>query len=482
MNKCLSLTAIRRLVVASFALAALSCASLPKPQVQEINPYLSKMAPQQESKPQSPSLAEGGQTAVAAMPKEKPLTLDACIRIALDKNPLLRASQEGVAAATEAIGETKAPYYPDVNFNAEYGRWQRHAFLPDGVTRPGIASVIGPTSDWFAGLRARYTLFDSGERRAKLQTAMARQGIAKEELTRIRQDMVLNVHQAYYGVLAALELHSVARENLKRAEYHLRMAMEKKTAGAIPKAEVIHAQVEVADAKLALVRAVNIVLVARGNVNTALGLPVEMPTEVAIPPEEIISGDLADISTAFEQAVQCRPEIKAGLQRIATARYSIDTARSAGGPKINTEARFGWRDTDFLPADKEWSAGVSLEVPIFTGFLRTHQLNKSQADLSKEEADIRRLVQDVRREVWMAHTKLRETKEAIQASELLVKEARENVMLAEERYKAGAGTTTDLLDAQTLLAKAEAMFVESKWDYQVARAVFNRAKGDFAEL
>src|SRR3989337_2272036 len=33
----------------------------------------------------------------------QPLTLEACVRIALDKNPLIRAAQGGVAAAKEGI-------------------------------------------------------------------------------------------------------------------------------------------------------------------------------------------------------------------------------------------------------------------------------------------------------------------------------------------------------------------------------------------
>jgi outer membrane protein TolC len=50
--------------------------------------------------------------------------------------------------------------------------------------------------------------------------------------------------------------------------------------------------------------------------------------------------------------------------------------------------------------------------------------------------------------------------------------------LANERYKVGAGTITDLLDSETALARAEATRVAAQWDYQIARAVLRRSVGD----
>ena len=124
----------------------------------------------------------------------RPLTLEACVRIALDKNPLMRSTREGISAAQEGIGEARAPYYPDLGLNAGYGHWQKYAFLPSEITRLGISSVIGPTDDWAASLRARYTIFDRGERKAKLRAAHASKGLAEEESVRVRLDIVLDIH------------------------------------------------------------------------------------------------------------------------------------------------------------------------------------------------------------------------------------------------------------------------------------------------
>jgi len=450
-------------------------ANAPEALAQGIETYLNRLAARSVSTVlQSPGTEKGIDPGKAM---DKLLTLEACVRIALDKNPLIRAAQEGIAAAKEGVGEAKAPYYPDLALNAGYSRWQKHGFLPSGFIRPGASSLIGPTDDWAAGMKARYIIFDSGERQAKLRAANAGKGLAEEEAVRVRLDIVLDVHLSYYSFVSALENQSVAREQLARAEDHLRLARERKAAGVVSKVDVVRAQVGVGDAQLALVRAENLIRIFRGNLNTSMGLPVEFPIEVEAQPGEVKPPDDTDISKAFDQAIHGRPELKAYLKRIETVRSSVEGARSAYGPKIKAEAGYGWRDKDFLPRDEEWLAGVTIDLPLFTGFARKHRLARTKADLSKEEAEMERMIQKVRQEVWTAHSKLKETYQAVKTAEIIIQDAMESHRLARERYKVGAGTITDLLDAETALARTEANLASAQWDYHIARAVFQRSTG-----
>jgi outer membrane protein len=409
---------------------------------------------------------------------DKPLSLRDCVRLALEQNPLQRAGVMGVAAAKEAVGEAKAPYYPEMGLQTGYHRWQTHAFLPDWVRFPaGSSTIVGPTNDWQAGLRARYTLFDSGERRALLDTGLARQGVAEEEKARITQEIILLVYQGFYGVLAAWEIRDVAEKNLGRTKDHLRLTKERKAAGAVPLADVLRAQVEVSNAELALVRAENLIRVSRGNLNTAMGLPVETILKVETRPGEIISTEKVDLDQAMEEAGRNRPEVRAVLQRIKASQGSVALAKSAFGPKLKAEGSYGWRDSEFLPQDEDWAVGLTIEWPLFTGFYRQHKLDRVKAELSKEEAEAKHLIQGIRQEVWTAHSRYREAYEAIQATIPLVRNAEESLRLARERYEVGAGTITDLLDAQTALARAQASQVEAEWDYFIAQAQFQRAAG-----
>lgn len=463
-------------ILSLIAITSMGCTMMHPSRTARIQDYV---APSVSEKEDTVALAFPAQANLIdeTMMKERPVTLAACVRIALDNNPTRRAAQEGVAAARESVGMAKAPYYPTVGLDAAYRRWETHAFLPEGLLGMGKPSVIGPTDDWSSGLRASYLLFDSGKRMAQLRAALSRQGLAEEEEVRIRQDIAVAVHQAFYNLQSTMEAQVVAEQNRTRAEDHFRLTTERWEAGAVAKADVIRAQVEVADAKLQLVRSDGAISLARGSLNTAMGLPVEMKVGLDVENRNMDSPDKIDVTGALNQAVERRPELKAALHRIEATRNSIDVAKSAFGPTLTAIAGYGYRDSEFLPEDKDWSAGVGIALPLFEGFKRSHDVSRAKHELAKEEAEIRHLVLKVREEVWIAQTKLKESHEATQASEAVVRDARESMRMTRERYEAGAATATDLLDAQTTLARAEYLLVEARWSYFSARAALHRAMG-----
>ncbi len=215
----------------------------------------------------------------------------------------------------------------------------------------------------------------------------------------------------------------MARRALARADDHLRLARTRKAAGAVPQADVMRAQVEGADAKLALERAEGTVRVARGDLNTAMGLPVEMQVRIDVTAREFVPPNQIDVTRALEEAVAARPELKAAAQRVAAAGRGVDLVKSTFGPRVRAEAAYGWRDTTFFPNDKDWAVGATVELPLFTGFSRKHKLAGARAEASRQKAEEERLVQTVRQQVWSAYSKLRENYEAALSTEVLLKDS-----------------------------------------------------------
>lgn len=417
------------------------------------------------------------------IPAEKALSLQDCIKIALETSPIVLSAEKGVLAAQEAVGEARAPFYPEASFQARYAHWQQRAFLPSGLSLPGrpTPTIIGPTDDWMAGLRMRYTLFDSGERRALYQAALARKEMAQEEKTRIRQELILGIYQGFYGVAAAMESLKVAEKNLLRATDHLRLAEERKAAGAVSKSDVLRVQVEKANAELARIRAANLVRIAKGNLNTVMGRPAETPLALDLGKVEEMGADPPDLSRAVQWALKQRPEVRAAERRLEAGRKGVQAVESTFGPKIRLEGSYGRRDTEVFMDEEEWLVGLSLEWPLFTGFFRRHRLERSRADLAREEVESKQLLLKIRQEVWTAYAKLEETGSALETSRIAVAQAEESLRLARERYVAGAGTISELLDAEAALIRVQAGQVEARWDYRLARAVFERAIGRIGE-
>jgi len=422
-----------------------------------------------------------------ALHADAPLSVEACQRIALDTNPLARAAWEGVKIANETVGISKAPYYPEIGLHAHYERWQTHNFLsindPTGLIPPGtLPNIIGPTNDYDFSVHSRYTVYDWGKRRAQLMESLAEQRAACEEAGRIHQEILLNVSVAFYTLIANIQLEGVAAKNLERAEKNHQLTKEKQMVGAAPLADVYRAQVEVAEGKQQIVKTQSLVRISKASLNSAMGLPPNIDVEIVSELKEAISPKEIDLNDAQKNAVTHRPEIKRLNKHLCALKYRIKGAESDFGPKISAVGGYGKRDSDWTPTDDEWRFGVSLDIPLFTGFELTHKLRKAKAEFCKLKASYERLSLDIQQEVWTTYSRLLESYETILTAKVQVRDAKESMRLTEERYKAGAGIISDLLDAQTALARADATRVEAIWRYQSAYTTFIWTQGLLKEV
>lgn len=415
----------------------------------------------------------------AAAQSVNPLELDDCLRIATESHPALAAGRAGIAAAGEAVDEARAPYYPQVDLSAGYHRWQRRAFLPSGLALPGgrVPELVGPLDDFNGGLVSRVTLYDFGERRAGLEAAQARRAGAEADVAAVEADVRLAVQSAFYAFAAAEELQRVAAKNLARAESHRELAGVRREAGAVPQADVLRAEAEVADARLQVIATASRVRIAGGQLNSAMGRPAATPIAIATDATITPPPDAAEMAAAAEQALARRPEIRSAEKRTSAARAAITAARARRAPKLRADGSFGWRDTAWVPDTREWQAGVTLDLPVFDAGARTSRVARARAEAAREEAIFEQRQLQIREEVWSAGAELERAWAAIAASEASVQASGESLRLVQERYRNGAALITDLLDTQTALARAEAGLAEARWSYLRARAAFERAVG-----
>lgn len=423
------------------------------------------------------STLAGAQTGVVDTVRRNHLTLTDCARLALAQSPLLKSVAQDQIASKEAVGEVRGAYYPTFGVRGGASRWQNYAFLPNGLSNPDISSVIGPTDDWSAGGFSRYLLYDSGVRRANLEGAKALELTIAQQGESTRQNVIFDVHQAFYQLAVATELRTVAQTSLSNDEAHLGVAKNRQAAGDTTAADVLRAQVEVDNAKAELIRTESLIRIAKGDLNTVMGLSAEMPVEIDVrgADQEVVFAP--NIPTLLEQAIQTRPEIKAARSAVDNARKQVQAAKGDFGPKIYADGSYGWRDNSPALAEEVWFAGITVELTAFEGFSSRHKLNRTRAELSKAEEGLEQVSLAVRKDVWSACARIQEAKELIQATLTQVRDAEESLRLMAARYKAGSATFTDLLDAQTAFTAASARQVQARWSYQQAQSALQRATG-----
>jgi outer membrane protein len=405
----------------------------------------------------------------------KPLTLEQCVALGLKFNPALRGNQASVEAQKARVEQALAAYYPQINFSAGYNAQTFNFITLAGQFRPYTYNYT--FQDIFSmGPNLTQTIYDFGRTSSAVKQNRENVKASEQDLVTTRQTVILNVKQAYFGVLQSQHLIEVAQEVGNNTKQHLDQAQGFYQAGTRPKIDVTKAEVDVANADLALITAKNNYLVARVNLNNAMGLTekLEFPIEdiMGITPEKIGVDDI--LKAAFEQ----RPEILQLKAKQRSQEAAIELAQSSYYPILSGTAQYLMRGRH-MPNETAWDAffGATLTVPLFSGFLSPSQVSEQRANLRNLLAQEETLKLNIRLESEQAYLSAKQAEEQVRVTQKTVSQAQENYELAAGRYQVGVGSPLEITDAEVSLANAKANYIQALYNYKVSEARIEKAMG-----
>jgi multidrug efflux system outer membrane protein len=347
------------------------------------------------------------------------------------------------------------------------------------VVRTGSASLLDVRTD------AQLTLYSGGRDGALVRAAESAHSREARGREQADADLVLRVSQAFYRVLASQRLEEAAQEALTSAEAHRRTSAARVRAGAAPRLDSLQAHVDLAQRNTAMVRAMEAIRLARIELETAIGVPLD-PAQPLIEPGTPVLDTPAD-SEALEQGLEARPELKAYDEALRENAQRARAARAAKSPLVNVNATaeyLGPNRNDAYweleePGLKTYRlyAGVGVTMPILDGGLSGARVGAMEAQgrvllAQRKEAELA-----VRRDVSRALSDLRVALTVWRSDESRVAAAGEASRTAEAGYKGGSSTATDVRDAEAALADARAEEAQSLMDYWIARASLDHAMG-----
>lgn len=405
------------------------------------------------------------------MPREfqgRTLSLAECIVIALEHNPETRMSWQASRSAAFQVGQQRAAYLPTLDFTAAVDRSDTIEQRDEDESPNNVATT---------SFGVRYLLFDAGLRNAQVNSAESRLLAADFRHNTVLQEVALAVELAYQQRLAATALVRVAKENVRRSQYNLKMAQARLTVGEVARFDVLAAETEKANADLALVRARNAQRITRGQLAKAMGLSLSEVFDIEDLPVDVQPEELADVELLLAEAARIRPELQAALALIEARRSDIRAAQAEYWPKLQGTTTYGFADETFLNGGDQWSIGLGVELPLFAGFARTYREAGARSQFWGAAAEYESLLRGVELEVWTAYSQLIEAGEAIEAAKKLVASADEAARAAEGRYRAGAGNIIELVAAQTAQTDAQVQQVRAVLSWYTAVARFQRAIG-----
>ncbi len=324
-----------------------------------------------------------------------------------------------------------------------------------------------------------YNIFQGGKTIASVHAARYNYQAGKSEYKISQQNLVLTVTEDYYRLLQAEQFTKVAEKSLQRAQRHLDFANARFKNGLASRSDILKAKTEQSNARLDLIRARNSVLMARGQLNIALGRKVSSPIKIVDDLSEAAANETEDSQSKFpslvEEAYKNRPELRKIEKQLQAQSSFIRVAKADYFPTVSLNANYNFSGAEVSQLYQSNYIGLSVSLPLFSGFSRPARVAQEKLQFRVLEQQTASLRQQISLEVWNAFLALKEVKERIVNTQVFLKDARENLDISEGEYKEGVGSMLDVLDAETTFVAAQQRYIEALADYKIARMVLQRA-------
>ncbi|MGH7396689.1 MAG: TolC family protein [Candidatus Rokuibacteriota bacterium] len=409
------------------------------------------------------------------------LTVEEAVNIGMENAPKIVARIGDYVAAQQRVNQALSPLLPQLTASGSFGRARSISSTTGGST----TGDFGSTS-----VTASQLLFDFGRTWAAKDVAKSSAEALKEVLEAQKLDISQLVKTQYYTLLLSKRLVEVNVAALDRAEVNLRSAQGFFQVGTQPRSFVTRAEVDVANARVNVIRAQNAVSLARVALNTAMGVPVNAPTEV----KDLLAYEEfpMDREALVGEAIRNRPEYRQVKAQAEAADASVrqtfrdffpnlfgsGTYGVTGVTGVTGGSAFGSRSTNgFVDSGNEWMVGLSLNWSIFDGGGKVARYKEAKANLEAAQARVRDTELQVWQSVEQSYLNLGEAEERIGAAHKAVESAEENYQLARGRFDAGVANIIELTDAQLALTQAQSTEAQALSDYRIAIANLERALG-----
>ncbi len=389
------------------------------------------------------------------------------VDLALCNNPQTREAWAAARVQAGAVGVARAAWLPGLN--ATLGSSRVRSAVEDRATNNATLNSGSLAVSWL--------LYDFGVREATLESArqLLAAAIATQDST--TQAVFLAALQAFYQVHALQAAVDAAEQSEKSARESLAAAEARYRAGSATPADRLQAQTALSQATLVRIRADGELKNARGTLANAVGLdahrpPALAPLAASAPP----AGYERDVDALIAEARSRRPDLAAAEAQAQAARATVDATRAAHLPTISLSAAPGWQDNGGLTTHSS-SIGVSVNIPLFSGFGQTYRVRTAEAQAEQRNAQRDRLRLQVALDVWKAYQTLLTATQSLRSTADLLAAAEQSERVALGRYRAGVGSILDLLSAQSALASARQQRVQSAYDWNVSRATLAQSVG-----
>ena len=395
------------------------------------------------------------------------MKVDECVKIALEKHPLIHLAMSNSEIYKSRIAQAWANYFPTFSAGLSYSRNDMQ-----------VANFVFPTQkyDMFytPTVSANMLLFDFGKTKAQADLAKNTYESSQFQLQNSINTVIFTVKQSYYNLLFAQQQVKVYEDTVADYTLHLEQAKAYYDIGTKAKIDVLTAEHNLGKAKLGLIQAKNTLKIAYVQLSNAMGTPdvsdYDVTDDLTTKAYDIQVEDA--VNTAFETS----PELQAAKKKADASGILVRASKRAFLPDVRGFGGYT-RGGKKIDTDYGYQFGAELAYKNVNLLLLKKQVDEARATYKKDLADFENTKQNIYFEVKQAYINLTNAQESIVVAKLSMDQAKEQYDQASGRYKVGLGDAIELKDAETTYRNSQLDYYNTLLNYHVSAANLEKLMG-----
>ncbi len=415
--------------------------------------------------------------AEAGSPDYQALTLEDCLTIARQENPLLGASREKVQELVADYQAARSQFFPRLVLLSYFTRQPSDRFVSGGQPPPNLF-----TKELYGAITGKQILFSGLKNYHNTQAAQKGTEAQKQEVQRTADEVAFTVTEAFYRLVEAKENLLVAQEALGQRQEFAKLTDAFYKAGKVTHLDYFRAQSQVSEAEQAVAEAQTAVRLSKQILARTLGVTEDAQVDIkgGLPQEFVAAGK---VETLWQGALKNNPELKRIDLQLAQSQALVKAARGGYFPELSLQGATDVRHRDQATVKganltkEEYLYGVFLEFPFFEGGLTRAQVAKAASQNRQLQETKRDRLDSLKADLTAAWKDQEDARHGVTNTRQTVATNEEAFASSQALYRVGKAIGLDVLQSQVDLTASRFQLIRYAVAYEIGKARIKQISG-----
>ena len=316
---------------------------------------------------------------------------------------------------------------------------------------------------------------------------------ATADLEKAKNDICMQVAQAYVQILYDMEIADVARRQIEIDSAQVERLQAFVKNGKAAEAELSQQKATLANSRLTATQAENnyrlsiLTLTQLLELPTPEGFTIQRPTQAEL--DALSQIGILGPDQIYAEALGVKPEILSQQLKLKGSEHSIKIAQAAkyptlslgGGLGTNYYTTSGFTSDPFgtqLKNNFSQYVSLNLNIPIFNRFQTRNNIRSARIDLENQQLQLDNTKKTLYKEIQQVYYNALNAQEKEKSSADAVQSSKDAFALMQAKYENGKATITEFNESKNNYLKSESDLVQARYEnlYQHALIEFYRGK------